>query len=132
MTQGEKRGQAAGFREIAAGMALFAAGILLAIFLGAHSWIAGVRWAGLVVLAVAGLRRQSLTYWIFFAMLLGGEIGADCPQFAEHLRLLSDIFLRLIKVIVAPLISGDAHHGNCGPQEFEKRGAHWRQMPDLL
>ena len=50
-------------------------------------------------------------------MLLGGEIGLDRPQFAEHLRVFSDIFLRLIKVIVAPLIfgtlvTGIAGHGN--------------------
>ncbi len=53
----------------------------------------------------------------FFSMLLGGEIGLDRPQVAEHLRVLSDIFLRLIKVIVAPLIfgtlvTGIAGHGN--------------------
>jgi proton glutamate symport protein len=50
-------------------------------------------------------------------MLLGGEIGLDRPQLGEHLRVFSDIFLRLIKVIVAPLIfgtlvTGIAGHGN--------------------
>jgi proton glutamate symport protein len=50
-------------------------------------------------------------------MLLGGEIGLDRPQFAEHLRVFSEIFLRLIKVIVAPLIfgtlvTGISGHGN--------------------
>ena len=50
-------------------------------------------------------------------MLIGGEIGLDRPHFAEHLRVFSDIFLRLIKVIVAPLIfgtlvTGIAGHGN--------------------
>jgi proton glutamate symport protein len=69
------------------------------------------------VIAAGGWRKSSLTYWIFFAMLLGGEIGLDRPQFAEHLRVFSDIFLRLIKVIVAPLIfgtlvTGIAGHGN--------------------
>jgi proton glutamate symport protein len=69
------------------------------------------------VIAAGGWRKPSLTYWIFFAMLLGGEIGLDRPQFAEHLRVFSDIFLRLIKVIVAPLIfgtlvTGIAGHGN--------------------
>jgi proton glutamate symport protein len=69
------------------------------------------------LIAAGGWRKASLTYWIFFAMLLGGEIGLDRPQFAEHLRVFSDIFLRLIKVIVAPLIfgtlvTGIAGHGN--------------------
>ena len=80
-------------------------------------WFAVTRWAGLAVIAAGGWRKPSLTYWIFFAMLLGGEIGLDRPRLAEHLRVFSDIFLRLIKVIVAPLIfgtlvTGIAGHGN--------------------
>jgi proton glutamate symport protein len=47
-----------------------------------------------------------LTAWIFWAMFAGGEIGADAPSFAVNLRVFSDIFLRLIKTIVAPLILG--------------------------
>src|ERR1700689_1729039 len=99
------------------GLLLFAAGALLPIFLSGHAWIAALRWAGLLAIASTGLWRQSLTRWIFFAMLLGGEIGLDRPQFAEHLRVFSEIFLRLIKVIVAPLIfgtlvTGIAGHGN--------------------
>jgi len=99
------------------GVPLFLAGSLLAIFLAPHVWLAALRWTGLVLIAAAGWRKSSLTYWIFFAMLLGGEIGLDRPHFAEHLRVFSDIFLRLVKVIVAPLIfgtlvTGIAGHGN--------------------
>jgi proton glutamate symport protein len=99
------------------GVLLFALGAILPLFLPGHVWIAGLRWAGLVAIASTGLWRQSLTRWIFFAMLLGAEIGLDRPQFAEHLRVLSEIFLRLIKVIVAPLIfgtlvTGISGHGN--------------------
>ena len=101
----------------AVGVLVFLAGAVLAIFLAPHVWSAALRWTGLVLIAAAGWRKSSLTYWIFFAMLLGGEIGLDQPHFAEHLRVLSDIFLRLIKVIVAPLIlgtlvTGIAGHGN--------------------
>jgi len=100
-----------------AGVLLFLLGAALAIALGPQLWITVLRWAGLLAIAGAGFRGRSLTYWIFFAMLLGGEIGLDWPQVAEHLRVLSDIFLRLIKVIVAPLIlgtlvTGIAGHGN--------------------
>src|ERR1700678_1213590 len=99
------------------GVSVFLMGALLPILSGPHLWLALVRWAGLAVIAAAGRRGASLTYWIFFAMLLGGEIGLDRPQLGEHLRILSDIFLRLIKVIVAPLIlgtlvTGIAGHGN--------------------
>jgi proton glutamate symport protein len=99
-----------------AGLLLFFLGAVLAIVFGAQAWILVVRWAGLVAVALGGWKR-SLTYWIFFSMLLGAEIGLDKPPVAEHLRILSDIFLRLIKVIVAPLIlgtliTGIAGHGN--------------------
>jgi len=98
------------------GFLIFFVGAVLQAFLGAHGWIAAIRWAGLAAIAAGGWRR-SLTYWIFFSMLLGTEIGLDRPVVAEHLRILSDIFLRLIKVIVAPLIlgtliTGIAGHGN--------------------
>jgi proton glutamate symport protein len=99
------------------GLLLFTTGALLPLFLPSHAWIAALRWTGLLAMASTGLWRQSLTRWIVFATLLGAEIGLDRPQFAEHLRVLSDIFLRLIKVIVAPLIfgtlvTGIAGHGN--------------------
>jgi proton glutamate symport protein len=110
--------QPSGMRAIPmVGLLLFAIGATLPIFLLPHPWMAVLRWAGLLAIASTGLWRQSLTRWIFFAMLLGCEIGIDRPQFAEHLRVLSEIFLRLIKVIVAPLIfgtlvTGIAGHGN--------------------
>jgi proton glutamate symport protein len=100
-----------------AGVLLFLLGVALAVLLGPQFWYIVLRWAGLALIAASGARGGSLTYWIFFSMLLGGEIGLDRPQLAEHLRVLSDIFLRLIKVIVAPLIlgtlvTGIAGHGN--------------------
>src|SRR5271155_2868220 len=106
------------FRTLTAiGALLFLAGAILPFILYPHEWFAVIRWAGLGVIAAGGWRKPSLTYWIFFAMLLGGEIGLDRPQFAEHLRVFSEIFLRLIKVIVAPLIfgtlvTGISGHGN--------------------
>lgn len=90
----------------AGGILLFVvAAVSYAHFHGA-SWLDAVRWAALISIAIGGLRRPTLTHWILFAMLLGGEMGVDRPQLAEHLRFLSDIFLRLIEVIVAPLILG--------------------------
>jgi len=76
-----------------------------------------LRWIGILLLAVFALRRRSVTPWIFVAMLAGAEIGFDAPVFAVHLRVFSDIFLRLIKTIVAPLILatlvvGIAGHGD--------------------
>ena len=105
-----------------AGLLLFAVGALLPLILPAQAAFLVLRWAGLFVLAIAGVRRRSLTFWIFFAMLAGFEIGLDRPQFAAHLRLLSDIFLRLIKVIVAPLILGTLVTGIAGHGDLKKVG----------
>ena len=104
------------------GLSLFAAGSLLLAIAPGHAWITLPRWVGLLVLAYGGIRKGSLTYWIFFAMLIGLEIGLDWPEFAGHLRILSDIFLRLIKVIVAPLILGTLVTGIAGHGDVRKVG----------
>jgi proton glutamate symport protein len=103
--------------SLVAGLVLFTVGALLALVFPAHGMFATLRWSGLLLLAYAGVRGRSLTYWIFVAMLVGFELGIDRPEFAVRLRVLGDIFLRLIKVIVAPLIlgtlvTGIAAHGN--------------------
>jgi proton glutamate symport protein len=104
------------------GLFLLAAGCLLPSLLPGHSWVAALRWAGLLLLAYSGFRKRSLTYWIFFAMLLGLELGLDKPQLAEHLRILSDIFLRLIKVIIAPLLFAVIVVGIAGHADLKKVG----------
>ncbi len=107
---------------VAAGLFLFAAGCLLLIPFPAHKSLIAVRCLGLLLLAIAGLRSGSLTFWIFFALLAGLELGLDSPVFAVQLRILSDIFLRLIKVIVAPLILGTLITGIAGHGDLRKVG----------
>lgn len=104
------------------GLTVFAAGFVLLRFGTMHQAAAFVRWFALLVLAFAGLRKRSLTYWIFVSMLFGLEIGLDWPNVAVHLKLLSDIFLRLIKVIVAPLILGTLITGIAGHGDIGKVG----------
>ncbi|GAA3769293.1 dicarboxylate/amino acid:cation symporter [Terriglobus aquaticus] len=65
----------------------------------------------------AGWVRRSLTPLILAGMVLGIEVGLDTPGVAVGAHFLSDIFLRLVKTIVAPLIlvtliSGIAGHGD--------------------
>jgi proton glutamate symport protein len=89
-----------------AGMAFYCAGIL-ALLMHASAYMSlSLRLAGLLLLAWAAWRRRSLMAWIFWAMIAGGQLGVDAPAFAVSLRVFSDIFLRLIKTIVAPLILG--------------------------
>jgi proton glutamate symport protein len=98
---------------------LFSVGIGLGMVQGPslHLIATALRWTAIVFLAVYGLRRRSLTAWIFVAMVAGAELGFDAPAVAVNLRVFSDIFLRLIKTIVAPLIlatlvTGIAGHGD--------------------
>ena len=105
-----------------AGLLFFAAGAFLALLLPVHTAFALLRWAGLLLLAYTGARGRSLTYWIFAAMLAGFELGVDKPEFAAHLRVLGDIFLRLIKVIVAPLILGTLVTGIAAHGDLKKVG----------
>jgi proton glutamate symport protein len=75
------------------------------------------RWITLAVMILYAVRRRSLTTWIVLSMFLGCEIGYSFPKFALELNVLSSIFLRLIKTIIAPLIFstlvvGIAAHAN--------------------
>ena len=105
-----------------AGFILLGLGFLLIHFLPGQAIATAVRWAALVLLAFVGVQKRSLTYWIFFALLVGLEIGLDWPVFAVRLKILTDIFLRLIKVIVAPLILGTLVTGVAGHGDIRKVG----------
>jgi proton glutamate symport protein len=73
-----------------------------------------LRLVGLALIAVYCRRRRSLTPWILWSMLAGVEYGLDLPHAALASRVFSDIFLRLIKCIVAPLIFGTLVTGVAG------------------
>jgi proton glutamate symport protein len=75
------------------------------------------RWLVIAVMLVFAWRRKSLTTWILVAIVVGAEIGHDMPDVAVRLRVLSLIFLRLIRTVVAPLlfatlVVGIAGHSN--------------------
>ena len=100
-----------------AAVLLFAAGAVFSH--GSHAKVAmlTLRWVAIALLGLVAARRRTLTPWIFFAMVAGAEMGFDAPALAVSLRVFSDIFLRLIKTIVAPLIlatliTGIAGHGD--------------------
>ncbi|WP_185872958.1 dicarboxylate/amino acid:cation symporter [Blattabacterium cuenoti] len=61
--------------------------------------------------------KKDLTTWILLSIIIGIEIGLDQPKIAVELRFFSQIFLRLIKTIIAPilfstLVVGIASHSN--------------------
>jgi proton glutamate symport protein len=98
-----------------ASVLLYSAGCAFGTLLHGHPLLAEtLRIAGLMGFAFIAARRRSLTPWILWAMLAGVELGLHAPAFSLHLRVLSDIFLRLIRTIVAPLILGTLITGIAG------------------
>lgn len=81
-----------------------------------------LRWLAILVLAVYAAARRSLTAWIFVGMAAGAELGHDAPSVAMHFQVLGAIFLRLIKVIIAPLIFATLVVGIAGHADLKKVG----------
>ncbi|HEX6227791.1 MAG TPA: cation:dicarboxylase symporter family transporter [Chryseolinea sp.] len=79
--------------------------------------LVGSRWITWLFVILFAINKRSLTTWILVSMIVGTEIGLNFPHFAQNLAVLSKIFLRLIKTIIAPilfatLVVGIAGHSN--------------------
>jgi proton glutamate symport protein len=81
-----------------------------------------LRWVALGVLLVYAVVRRSLTTWIFVCMIMGAELGHDAPAVALSLRVLSLVFLRLIKTIIAPLLFATLVSGIAGHADLKQVG----------
>jgi len=68
------------------------------------------------------MKRPSLTAWIFIGMAAGVAIGALAPAFAVKLSPLSNVFLRLIRSIIAPLIFATLVAGIAGAGDLKRMG----------
>ncbi len=80
------------------------------------------RWIALMAIMGYAWYRKSLTTWILVSMLLGAEFGYDLPQIAVKLNLISKIFLRLIKTIIAPLLFATLVVGIAGHSNLKQVG----------
>src|SRR5437868_2558935 len=83
---------------------------------------AALRWLIIALIAAIAAKRRSLTSWILVGLLAGAELGHDAPGFAAKLQFLGTIFLRLIKVIIAPLLFGTLVVGIAGHADLKKVG----------
>jgi proton glutamate symport protein len=81
-----------------------------------------LRWIFLLAAFYFAYRRRSLTIWILVAILVGAEIGHDWPAVAINLRVLGQIFLNLIKTIVAPLLFATLVVGIAGHSNLKQVG----------
>jgi len=80
------------------------------------------RWIFLVVLLGYAVQKRSLTTWILISMIVGAEFGHDFPSIAINLNLISQIFLRLIKTIIAPLLFATIVVGIAGHSDLKQVG----------
>lgn len=87
-----------------------------------HVLIAAIRWLAIIGLGYWVYKRKNLTTWILFSMIIGAEFGHDFPEIASHLKVVSKIFLKLIKTIIAPLIFGTLVVGIAGHANLKQVG----------
>ncbi len=80
------------------------------------------RLASVTLLIIFAIRKRSLTSWILVSMVAGAEFGYDVPSVAKNLQVLSEVFLRLIKTIIAPLLFSTLVVGIAGHADIKQVG----------
>jgi proton glutamate symport protein len=80
------------------------------------------RLLSVILLIILALRKKSLTTWILVCMVAGAEFGYDLPEVGKKLQVFSDIFLRLIKTIIAPLLFSTLVVGIAGHADIKQIG----------
>ena len=81
-----------------------------------------LRWVMLGFIVFYGFVKKTLTFWILVALLVGISIGHDFPFFGQGLQIFSQIFLKLIKVIIAPLLFATLVYGIAGHSDIKQVG----------
>lgn len=68
------------------------------------------------------MKHSKLTLLIFAALILGVVFGHFCPDIAVKMRVLAVIFLRMVKMIIAPLLFATLVIGLAGHGDVKKLG----------
>ncbi len=87
-----------------------------------YAVLSGSRWLLVGVLCIWAWMKRSLTAWIMVSMVLGVLIGYEFPAFSQDLKFLRQIFLNLVKAIVAPLLFSTLVVGIAGHSNLKQVG----------
>ncbi|MEJ7779475.1 MAG: cation:dicarboxylase symporter family transporter [Daejeonella sp.] len=87
-----------------------------------HTALVFSRWLAIAGLFLYGLKKKSLTTWILISMVVGAEIGHDYPEVGMKLQVLSKVFLKMIKTIIAPLLFATLVYGIAGHSDLKQVG----------
>lgn len=79
-------------------------------------------WLFIVSVCWYAIQKKSLTTWIVVSMFIGIKIGYDFPEFSTNLKVVSQIFLRLIKTVIAPLLFATLVIGIAGHSDLKQVG----------
>jgi len=80
------------------------------------------RWVVIAQILLYAIYKRSLTTFILVSMIVGAEFGHDLPEIAVKMNVVSKIFLRLIKTIIAPLLFATLVYGIAGHSDLKQVG----------
>lgn len=81
-----------------------------------------LRWVAVGAIIGYAIYKRSLTTWILISMVVGVAFGHDMPMLGVKMQIISKIFLRLIKTIIAPLLFATIVVGIAGHSDIRQVG----------
>lgn len=81
-----------------------------------------LRWLPIFFIFFYAWKRKKLTTWILVSMMAGAEFGYDLPSISKELNIVSQIFIHLVKTIIAPLLFGTLVGGIAGHANLKQVG----------
>jgi proton glutamate symport protein len=91
--------------------------------IGVAPWpLTAIRWIPILLYFLYAFKKKKLTTWIFVSMLAGVEFGYDFPRIGKELNIVSQIFIHLVKTIIAPLLFGTLVGGIAGHANLKQVG----------
>jgi len=85
-------------------------------------WLGACRIVTIGAFCLMAWRKKSLTYWILLGLVAGAEFGLELPKIAGSLQFLAEIFLKMIKTIIAPLLFATLVNGIAGHTDLKQVG----------